>query len=401
MDSKITADYLDFIKPSATLKLVAKAIELKSKGIDILSLSVGEPDFDTPDNIKNAAIRAINEGKTKYTAADGILALKDAIIKKFQRDNQLSYVREQITVGCGGKQVIFNCFLATINPGDEVIIPAPYWVSYPDMVMIARGKPVFVQTREQDNFKLNAKDFAAKITHKTKWLILNSPSNPSGQIYSKEELFEIVQILRKYTQILILSDDIYENLVYDNKFYNIASIAPDIKDRVLIVNGVSKTYAMTGWRIGYGAGSQEIIKKMTILQSQSTSNACSISQYAALEALTGDQNFIEESKKLFKERRNLAHKLLNNIPGITCQLSGGAFYLFVNCSKFLGMKSKNDKTIETDKDFCEYLLEDSAVAVVPGSEFGIPGYFRFSYAVSNDIIIEAIRRISESCKNLN
>lgn len=394
--SSIIAKYLQKIKPSATLSLAAKAKELKSQGIDVYNLSVGEPDFDTPDNIKAAAITAINQGKTKYTPVDGLPELKDAIIKKLKNENNLEYNRDNILVSCGGKQAIFNCIMATINEGDEVIISAPYWVSYPDIVNIAKGKPIILQSSEENDFKCTAEELERHITAKTKWLILNSPSNPTGQVYSNEELKKIASLLHKYPQLHVLSDDIYEHLIYEGSFSNILSVDSKLQERVIVINGVSKAYAMTGWRIGYAAGNKEIIAKARVIQSQSTSNPCSISQYAALEALRGDQQSIGERNKIFVKRRDLAYKLLNEIECLSVSLPAGAFYLFVNCKSFLG----KNKAIQNDHDFCEYLLNKAQVAVVPGSAFGMEGYFRMSYAVSEKAIAEAISKIERACKDI-
>lgn len=396
----ITASYLNKIKPSPTLSLSEKAKELKSQGIDVLSLSVGEPDVDTPNNIKQAAVKAINEGKTKYTAVDGMPELKDAIIKKFEVENNLIFQRDEILVSCGGKQAIFNCMLATINPGDEVLIPAPYWVSYPDIVEIARGVPIILETKEQDNFKLQARELENKITSKTKWLILNSPSNPTGQVYSQEELKELGEVLAKYPNIYILSDDLYEHLIYGQQFFNIATVCSKLKKRVMIVNGVSKAYAMTGWRIGYAAGNKQIIKKMRVLQSQSTSNPCSISQYAALEALNGEQNFLIKTRNAYIKRRDLSFTLINNIKGLSAILAQGSFYMFVNCKYFLNKKTVNGELITDDNAFCQYLLDEAAVTLVPGSAFGMEGYFRLSYAVAEDVLLEAIGRIRIACEKI-
>ncbi|MEI6187176.1 MAG: pyridoxal phosphate-dependent aminotransferase [Alphaproteobacteria bacterium] len=397
----LIAKRLSNIKPSPTLSLSAKANELKTKGIDVLNMTVGEPDFDTPINIKDAANKAIAQGKTKYTAVDGIIELKEAICKKFKRENNLDFTTSQITVGNGGKQVIYNCMMATLNPGDEVIVPAPYWVSYPEIVTISEGVPVIVSCREDVAFKLTPKILENAITDKTKWLILNSPSNPTGGLYSMDELQQLAKVLRNYPQVNILSDDIYEHITYDQKFYTIAEVAPDIIDRVFTVNGVSKSYAMTGWRIGYGAGIESLIKAIAIIQSQSTTNPCSISQYAALEAINGPQDFIKTNRESFKHRRDLVVSMLRVVEGIKCDIPGGAFYLFANCQSFIGKKTPKGDMINNDNDFCGYLLTDALVALVPGSAFGLDGFFRISYATSEAVIKEAMIRIKKACDSLS
>lgn len=397
----LIANRLLKIKPSPTLSLSAKANQLKNQGLDVLNMTVGEPDFDTPDNIKNAANAAIAQGKTKYTAVDGIAELKEAICKKFKRENNLEFTTSQITVGNGGKQVIYNCMMATLNPGDEVIIPAPYWVSYPEMVTVSEGVPVIVSCGEEVAFKLTANLLKSAITEKTKWLIFNSPSNPTGGVYSKEELEMIAEVLRDYPQVNVLSDDIYEHITYDQKFYTIAEVAPDIIDRIFTVNGVSKSYAMTGWRIGYGAGTESLIKAISVIQSQSTSNPCSISQYAALEAINGTQEFIEKNREVFKRKRDLVVSMLSTISGVKCDVPGGAFYVFANCKSFMGRKTPSGSLISNDGDFCAYLLSDALVALVPGSAFGLEGFFRISYATSESIIKEAMLRIKKACDSLS
>ena len=378
------------------MAVTSKAREMRAAGKDIIGLGAGEPDFDTPDNIKDAAIEAIRKGDTKYTAVDGTPTLKKAIQKKFSRENGLSYKLDQITVGTGGKQVLYNAFMATINKGDEVIIPAPYWVSYPDIILLAGGKPKIVKCEEKDNFKLTPKKLEKAISKKTKWIILNSPSNPTGSAYTKKEIEELSKVLIKNKKIYILSDDIYEHITYDNfKFFTIAQIK-DLKDRTLTMNGVSKSYSMTGWRIGYAAGPKEIIKAIAKIQSQSTSNPTSISQAAAVEALNGTQDFIEDRANSFKERRDFVVNSLNNINGISCLKPEGAFYVFPNCKKLLGKKTK----LKTDKDFVQKLLEKSEVAVVQGSAFGLDGYFRISYATSMENLKKAMERIRSFCDSL-
>ena len=393
----IISNSLNKIKPSPTIAVSQKARELRAAGKDVIGLGAGEPDFDTPNNIKNAAVRAIRAGETKYTAVDGTLALKKAIVKKFKKENNLKYSIDQITVGAGGKQVLYNAFMATLNKGDEVIIPAPFWVSYPDMVLLAGGKPKIVKCDEKDGFKINAENLRKAITKKTKWLILNSPSNPTGAGYTKNEIKKLSKVLIKHKKIHILSDDIYEHVKYDNfKFYTIAQIRK-LKNRTLTMNGVSKSYAMTGWRIGYAAGPVNIIKAIRKIQSQSTSNPSSISQAAAVEALNGTQKFIKKRANSFKARRNFVVNSLNNIKGISCLKPNGAFYVFPNCKKLLGNKTK----LKTDTDFVKKLLEKSNVAVVQGSAFGLDGYFRISYATSMQKLKIAMSRIKSFCENLN
>jgi aspartate aminotransferase len=378
------------------MAVTSKAREMRAAGRDVIGLGAGEPDFDTPDNIKEAAIEAIKRGDTKYTAVDGTIDLKKAIQAKFSRENGLSYELDQITVGTGGKQVLYNAFMATVNKGDEVIIPAPYWVSYPDIILLAGGKPKIVKCDEKDNFKLTPKKLEKAISKKTKWIILNSPSNPTGSAYTKKEIEELSKILLKYKKIYILSDDIYEHITYDNfNFFTIAQIKT-LKDRTLTMNGVSKSYSMTGWRIGYAAGPKEIIKAIAKIQSQSTSNPTSISQAAAVEALNGTQDFIQERANSFRERRDFVVNSLNNMNGISCLKPEGAFYVFPSCKKLLGKKTK----LKTDKDFVEKLLEKSEVAVVQGSAFGLDGYFRISYATSMENLKRAMERIKSFCGSL-
>ena len=393
----IISNSLKRIKPSPTIAVTQKARELRAAGKDVIGLGAGEPDFDTPDNIKNAAIKAIRSGDTKYTAVDGTPALKKAIISKFKRENKLKYTLDQITVGTGGKQVLYNTFMATLNKGDEVIIPAPFWVSYPDMVLLAGGKPKIIKCTEQEGFKLTAKKLKKAITKKTKWLILNSPSNPTGAGYTKREIQNLANVLIKNKKVLILSDDIYEHVRYDNfNFFTIAQI-PKLKDRTLTMNGVSKSYAMTGWRIGYAAGPKDIIKAVGKIQSQSTSNPSSISQAAAVEALNGKQGFIKTRAKAFRDRRNFVVKSLNNIKGIHCLTPNGAFYVFPSCKGLLNKKTK----LKTDTNFVQRLLEKENVAVVQGSAFGLEGYFRISYATSMKNLKKAMSRIKSFCESIN
>jgi aspartate aminotransferase len=392
----IISNSLKRIKPSPTIAVTQKARELRAAGKDVIGLGAGEPDFDTPDNVKRAAIKAIKDGDTKYTAVDGTPALKKAIINKFKRENNLTYTADQITVGTGGKQVLYNAFMATLNKGDEVIIPAPFWVSYPDMVLLAGGKPKIVKCSEADGFKLTPKSLKKAITKNTKWLILNSPSNPTGAGYTKKEINDLAEVLIKNKNVHILSDDIYEHISYDNfKFYTIAQVSK-LKDRTLTMNGVSKSYAMTGWRIGYAAGPKDIIKAIGKIQSQSTSNPSSISQAAAVEALNGNQSFIKKRSKAFKERRNFVVKSLNAINGISCLTPNGAFYVFPSCKGLLNKKTG----LKTDTDFVQKLLEKSNVAVVQGSAFGLDGYFRISYATSMQNLKKAMERIRSFCESL-
>ena len=397
----LLSDNINRIKPSATMAVTGKARELKAAGKDIIGLGAGEPDFDTPENIKIAAIEAIKAGDTKYTAVDGTPNLKKAIASKFKRENNLSYDIDQITVGTGGKQIIFNAFLATINPEDEVIIPAPYWVSYPDIVDFAGGKSVVIECDESCEFKISAEKLSAAINAKTKWFILNSPSNPTGSCYTESELLELSKVLEANPHVNIMSDDIYEHLVYDNfKFKTIAQINPKLVNQTLTINGVSKAYAMTGWRIGYAAGSKSLIKAMGKLQSQSTSNPSSISQAASVEALNGDQSFLKSRADVFKKRRDFVVKALNDMNGISCTVPQGAFYVFPSCKDLFGKKTSEGKIIENDEDFVTALLENVGVAVVQGSAFGLNGFFRISYATSDEMIANACERISNFCDSL-
>ena len=404
MDPKanLIAEKLKLIKPSPTFAVTLKAKALKAEGKDVIGLGAGEPDFDTPENIKQAAYAAIKSGKTKYTAVDGIPELKESIINKFQKENKLNYNLEHITVGCGAKHVIYNIIAATINPYDEVIIPTPYWVSYPDMVLINGGKPVIAKTNKSENFKLTPEILRKNITSKTKLLILNSPSNPTGSCYSENELKALVEVLNNHPNIYIISDDIYEHIRYQNNQYvNIANISDSIKDRTFIVNGVSKAYSMTGWRIGYAAGDKDVIKAVAKIQSQSTSSPCSISQYASIEALSENSyEFIEKNKLIFKERRDLVIEKLSKIDGIQADVPDGAFYIFPSCENMINKKTPSGTTIKNCTDFAKYLLEDVLVAVVPGIAFGAENFFRISYATSNQNLIEACNRIKQACEKL-
>jgi aspartate aminotransferase len=397
----LLSENISRIKPSATMAVTNKARELKAAGVDIIGLGAGEPDFDTPDNIKKAAVEAINNGDTKYTAVDGTPSLKKAIIQKFKNENNLDYSSDQISVGTGGKQIIFNALLASVDPGDEVIIPAPYWVSYPDIVAFAGGKSVSIECNESSNFKITAQQLSQNINDKTKWVILNSPSNPTGSCYTESELIEISKVIENNPHVNVMTDDIYEHLVYDDFiFKTIAEVNQNIIDQTLIINGVSKAYAMTGWRIGYAAGEKQLIKAMGKLQSQSTSNPSSISQAAAVEALSGDQSFLKNRAEVFKKRRDFVVSALNAIDGITCLKPEGAFYVFPNCSGIIGKKTKNGKILNNDEDVVTALLEDAGVAVVQGSAFGLEGYFRISYATSDELLSSACNRISEFCSEL-
>ncbi len=398
----ILANRLSRIKPSATLAVTSKAQELKAAGKSILSLGAGEPDFDTPDFVKAAANKAIADGKTKYTNVDGTPELKDAIIAKFKRDNGLDYSRAEINVGTGGKQVLYNALMATLNAGDEVIIPAPYWVSYPDMVLLAEGEPVIVDCPAENDFKMSGAQLEAAITPKTKWIIFNSPSNPTGAGYTKEDLKELTDVLVKHPHVWIMTDDMYEHLVYDDfEFCTPAQVEPSLKDRTLTVNGVSKAYSMTGWRIGYAGGPAELIKAMSKIQGQSTSNPCSISQAAATEALNGDQSFMQPWIKAFKQRRDLVVGLLNDCDGIDCPNPDGAFYVYPSCAGAIGKKTPDGKVIENDEDFVGYLLESEGVACVHGAAFGLSPHFRISYATSEEILKNACASIKKACSELS
>ena len=396
----ILSNRLNNFKPSLTVKVSQKARELSSKGINIISLSSGEPDFDTPIHVKDEGIKAINNGFTKYTAVDGIDLLKLAITQKFKKDNSINYDLDQITVGVGGKHVIFNLFMSTLNQGDEVIIPCPFWVSYPDIVSLCDGKPVIVNTSDSNKFKMTPAELESKITNKTKWVIINSPGNPTGSTYSKEELAGLANVLLKYENLWILSDDIYEYLIYDNlKFFNILNLEPKLYDRTFIVNGVSKAFSMTGWRIGYGAGSKEIVKSISKIQSQSTTNPTSISQMAAVKALNSEKTFLVDWIQQFSERRNYVSNYLNTIEGLDCIKPDGAFYLFISCSGLINKNTPDGKVIYNDIDFADFLLDHAQVAVVPGTAFGRSPYFRISYAASMELLIKACEKIRNAiCK---
>ncbi|MDP2151683.1 MAG: pyridoxal phosphate-dependent aminotransferase [Parvibaculum sp.] len=395
------SDSLSRIKPSATIAATQKARDLKAAGVDVIGLGAGEPDFDTPDNIKEAAIAAIRRGETKYTAVDGIPELKAAIAAKFKRENGLDYKPAQCFVAPGGKPIIYNAMMATLNPGDEVIIPAPYWVSYPDIVLLAGGTPVFAEAGMATGFKLQPEALEKAITPKTKWLIFNSPSNPTGAAYTWDELKKLTDVLVRHPHVWVLTDDMYEHLTYDGfKFATPAEVEPKLYDRTLTMNGVSKAYSMTGWRIGYCAGPIELIKAMTTIQSQSTSNPTSISQWAAVEALNGPQDFIAERAQSFKERRDLVVSMLNQAKGIKCPTPEGAFYVYPSCEGCLGKTTPKGKLISNDQDFVEALLEEEGVAVVHGAAFGLAPFFRISYATSTENLVKACERIQRFCGNL-
>ena len=389
------------IKPSATMAVTQKARELKAAGKDIIGLGAGEPDFDTPENIKKAAIQAINDGDTKYTPVDGTPELKKAIKAKFKRENNLDYELDEISVGTGGKQIIFNAFAVSLNESDEVIIPAPYWVTYPDVVNYFNGKPIFVKCGEESGFKITPQQLENRINQSTKWFILNSPSNPTGSCYTKNELLELANVLKKYPHVNIMTDDLYEHLIYDdNEFHTFASIAPELKERILTLNGVSKAYAMTGWRIGYAGGNASLIKAMGKLQSQSTSNPTSISQAAAVEALNGDSSFIAERAKVFKGRRDFLINEFTSMNGITCRVPEGAFYVFPSCKGVIGKVDESNNKITNDEEFTTSLLEHAGVAVVQGSAFGLEGYFRISYATSDENLKNACVRMRDFLNKL-
>ena len=396
------SDSLNRIKPSATMVITARAAQLKREGKKVIGLSAGEPDFDTPDHVKVAAIDAINKGYTKYTNVEGIPELRQAIIDKFKKDNGLSYSINDVIVGTGGKQILFNALVGSINKDDEVIIPAPYWVSYPDMTLLAGGKPVIISCTQETDFKLTAKELGQVITKKSKWLILNSPSNPTGSCYSRKELEEIADVVRKHKNLYVMTDDIYEYIVYDNfEFFTFAQVAPDLKDRVLTVNGVSKSHCMTGWRIGYAVGPEILIKAMIKIQGQSTSNASSISQYAALAGISGSNDFLKPCLKAFDERRRFVVNKLNNIQGISCLLPKGAFYAYPNVSGLVGKKTNEGIILKNDTDIVEWLLETAEVAAVPGVAFGLEPFFRISYATSLDLLKEAMNRIEKAVLSLS
>jgi aspartate aminotransferase len=397
----LLADVLSRVKPSATIVMTQKARDLKASGVDVISLSVGEPDFDTPDHIKQAAIEAIHRNETRYPPVSGIVPLREAIVKKFKRENGLDYKVSQTIVGTGGKQVLYNAFLATLNPGDEVVIPRPYWVSYPEMVGLCGGTPVFADTDMEHGFKLQAEELDRVLTPKTKWIVLNSPSNPSGAAYSRDEMKALTDVLLRYPDVHILTDDIYEHLTYgDFAFVTPAQVEPQLIERTLTMNGVSKGYAMTGWRIGYAAGPEKLIKAMDFVQGQQTSGASTIAQWAAVAALDGPQDHLAKFRAAFQGRRDLVVSMLNQTNGLTCPTPEGAFYVYPSCAALIGKKTEAGKTIETDEDFVTELLQAEGVAAVHGSAFGLGPNLRISYATSNAVLEEACRRIQRFCGSL-
>ena len=397
----IIADRLSRIKPSMTVGINIKANELRATGKNVLVLAAGEPDFDTPINIRQAAIKAMEEGQTRYVPGKGTPLLQEAIIEKFKKDNNIIYSQEEIMVGVGGKHIIYNAMLATLNPGDEVIIPSPFWVSYPDIVLLAEGKPVIVKCNEKQNFKVTPSQLEESITPKTKWLMLNSPSNPTGSVYNREELLALGEVLLRNSHVYVLTDDIYEKIIYDdNKFSTLASVIPDLKNRTITLNGVSKSYCMTGWRLGYCGGPKEIINGMNKIQSQSTTSTSSISMAASVEALSGNQDFIFDHNIQFKKRRDMVVKKLNEIEGIICSTPPGAFYVYPSCTELMGKRTPNGKIIDSDEKFMNYLLESEGVAGVQGEAFGLSPYFRLSYATNEDTLKDACNRIARACTTL-
>ena len=398
----IASQRMSRIKASPSIVISAKAMEMARAGHDVIALSAGEPDFDTPDNIKIAAMRAIIEGRTKYSPVNGLPEFREAVCRKLERENGLSYAPDQLLVCNGGKQVIYNALTATLDPDDEVIIPAPFWVSYPDMVLLSGGTPVVVATEGANEFRLTPSQLEGAITAKTKWLIVNNPGNPSGAVYSAQDLEGLAEVLRRHPHVWVLTDDIYEHIVYGDKpFATMAQVAPDLQERTLTMNGLSKAYCMTGWRIGYGAGPKELISAMSKLQSQSTSGASTISQWAGVEALDGDQAFIRDNVAMFEDRRDLGVSILNQANGLSCNSPNGAFYLYVDCRETLGKRTPDGSTIENDGDFAKYLLDSEEVAVVHGDAFGLSPYFRISYALATDRLEEACMRIQRACASLS
>ncbi len=401
MSSSVLAARLNLVKPSPTVAVTAKAAELKRAGHNVIGLGAGEPDFPTPPHIVDAAIAAMRAGKTKYTPPEGIIELREAISRKLKRDNNLDYTAGQISVGCGGKQTIYNALMATLNPGDEVIVPAPYWVSYTDITSLAEGKPVIVSCTAESGFKMRPDQLERAITPKTKWVILNSPSNPTGTVYTPKELKTLAEVLMKHPHVFIMTDDMYEFLIYDDaKFSTIAAIEPRLYERTLTLNGLSKAYCMTGWRVGYAAGPSNIIKAMNMIQSQSTTATSTISQWASVAALDGDHSFIAKNNAVFKERRDLVLSMLAQAPGITCTKPDGAFYVYPSCAGVIGKKTPQGKTLATDEDVVSYLLESEGVAVVQGAAFGLSPYFRISYATSTELLEDACQRIQRACAAL-
>ena len=395
------ADRLGLIKPSPTIAVTQKARDLKAEGRDVIGLGAGEPDFDTPGHIIEAAKKALDDGMTRYTPVNGIPELREALVAKFKRANGLDYSVDEITVGCGGKQIIFNAFMATLDPGDEVIIPAPYWVSYPDIALLFGGKPVFVDCPAESGFKMTPEDLDAAITPQTKWLILNSPSNPSGAAYTEGDLKALTDVLMKHPQVWVMTDDIYEHVIYDDfEFSTVAQVEPGLKDRTLTLNGMSKAFCMTGWRVGFAAGPKELIKPITLVQSQSTTHTAAVSQAASVAALNGPQDFIAANNKIFQERRDLVVSMLNQAPGLSCPIPEGAFYVYPSCAGTIGKKTPDGATIETDEDFVTYILETEGVATVQGVAFGLSPHFRVSYATATDLLEDACQRIQRACAAL-
>ena len=399
--TSFVADRLGLIKPSPTIAVTQQARDLKAEGRDVIGLGAGEPDFDTPGHIIEAAKKALDDGMTRYTPVNGIPELREALVAKFKRDNGLDYSVDEITVGCGGKQIIFNAFMATLDPGDEVIIPAPYWVSYPDIALLFGGKPVFVDCPAESGFKMTPEDLDAAITPQTKWLILNSPSNPSGAAYTEGDLKALTDVLIKHPQVWVMTDDSYEHVIYDDfEFSTVAQVEPGLKDRTLTLNGMSKAFCMTGWRVGFAAGPKELIKPITLVQSQSTTHTAAVSQAASVAALNGPQDFIAANNKIFQERRDLVVSMLNQAPGLSCPIPEGAFYVYPSCAGTIGKKTPDGATIETDEDFVTYILETEGVATVQGVAFGLSPHFRVSYATATDLLEDACQRIQRACAAL-
>jgi aspartate aminotransferase len=395
------ADRLSLIQPSPTIAVTQKARDLKAAGKNVIGLGAGEPDFDTPAHIIEAAKKALDDGLTRYTAVNGIPELTEAIIAKFKRDNGLDYATDEIAVGCGGKQIIFNAFMATLDPGDEVIIPAPYWVSYPDIALLFEGKPVFVNCPAEKGFRMTPEDLDAAITPKTKWLVLNSPSNPSGAAYSRDDLKALTDVLMRHPHVWVMTDDIYEHVIYDGfEFSTVAEIKPGLKDRTLTLNGMSKAYCMTGWRVGFAGGPSGLIKAMTKVQSQSTTHTAAVSQAASVAALNGPHDFVAANNKIFQERRDLVVSMLNQASGLSCPTPEGAFYVYPSCAGTIGKTTPGGKTIETDEDFVTYILEEEGVAAVQGVAFGLSPHFRVSYATATDLLEDACQRIQRACAAL-
>jgi len=397
----IIAEHLSQVNASAVSLITAKTQQLEREGKTIIKLSAGEPDFGTPDHVKMAGVKAIADGKTQYPPVQGVFELRDAICRKLKRDNHITYTPDQIVVGCGCKQVIFNAMAATLNPGDEVLVPTPYFISYPDMVSLNRGIPVFINTLQENQFKITPKDLEKAITARTKWLLINSPGNPSGAVYSDQEFKALAGILRKHPHVWILCDDIYEYLIYDQaKFYTLAQIAPDLQDRILVVNGMSKAYAMTGWRVGYGAGPTELIKTMFKIQSQSTSGTSIISQWASVTALEGDHGFVADNVQNLKQRRDVVVQMINDVDGLSCESPEGAFYCYISCKAVIGKKTPKGAVIRSDLDFSNFLMDECGVAIVHGAAFGLSPYFRISFATKMELLKSGCQKIAEACRQL-